>query len=660
MIKKYNRKFNKGFLQARAEPSTFDEKRNTVDVIFATGSPVRRYDWRREEFYNEVLDMSKSSIRLERLNAGAPVLNTHDQWRIEDVIGVVEEATISDGKGFATLRLSDNERNKDIVNNIKSGILRNISVGYKIHKAEERALDNVKEGEVGKEIRAIDWEPLEVSFVPIPADSNAQVRSDNKEEVFDCIVTKILKGDGNMDPKNIPVPKKKEGEGTRTTEPVITPAPKKVVEPQVDVDSVLRAEKKRMAFIYESCKKHSLSDEVRSEFLESEKTIEEIGLEVLRKLEGKQSSKPLNDKTVTVGSENRSQRMQAYGRALLHRSMPKQFKLEKGDNEYNVPGLHALMRTYLRDEHNERNVDQLNNSDLVTRALHTGPDFAQIVENIANKSLMMGYMETSTTYQQFVMNRTVPDLKEISVTRISSGGILDEVQPDGEYTYTTVTADGEKYRVKKYGEIIGFTEELLIDDDLNAFTQIPMFQGQKVQRTENEFFWNLIVTPQLMADNLAIFHADHSNLAAAGSALSVDSLSEARTSFRLQKDPDGKRRLNLVPKYLVVPAALETDAQRLVTMITPRNASDVNPFSGTLEIVVESLLDTEAAIANPHYLFGSMMMGPMAEKATLNNAGPQVTLKDSFDTDGMRTKIKHRFGMRVIDFRQFYKNPGVV
>ena len=185
------------------------------------------------------------------------------------------------------------------------------------------------------------------------------------------------------------------------------------------------------------------------------------------------------------------------------------------------------------------------------------------------------------------------------------------------------------------------------------------FQGQKVQRTENEFFWDLILTPQLMADNIAIFHADHSNLAAAGSALSVDSLSEARTSFRLQKDPDGKRRLNLVPKYLVVPAALETAAQRLVTMITPRNASDVNPFSGTLEIVVESLLDGDTASTTPHYLFGNMMMGPMAEKATLNNAGPQVTLKDSFDTDGMRTKIKHRFGMRVIDFRQFYKNPGV-
>ena len=217
---KYNRKFNKGFLQARAEPSSFDEKRNTIDVVFATGAPVVRFDWRREEFYNEVLDMSKSSIRLDRLNSGAPVLNTHDQYRLESVIGVVEDATVSDGKGFATLRLSDNESNKDVVSNIKAGILRNISVGYKIHKAEERALDGVTEGEVRKEIRAIDWEPLEVSFVPIPADSNAQVRSDNKEEVFDCIVTKILKGDGNMDPKNIPVPKKKEGEGTRAAEPV--------------------------------------------------------------------------------------------------------------------------------------------------------------------------------------------------------------------------------------------------------------------------------------------------------------------------------------------------------------------------------------------------------------------------------------------------------
>jgi HK97 family phage major capsid protein len=59
-------------------------------------------------------------------------------------------------------------------NDVKDGILRNVSVGYRIHKflVDEETSEN----------RAIDWEPMEISMVTVPADASSQVgRADEPE-----------------------------------------------------------------------------------------------------------------------------------------------------------------------------------------------------------------------------------------------------------------------------------------------------------------------------------------------------------------------------------------------------------------------------------------------------------------------------------------------
>ena len=74
---------------------------------------------------------------LSRLNNGqAPVLNTHDAYELENVIGVVERAWIDGTEGRATVRLSDREDIAAWCATSKTGIIKNISVGYNVRTYE--------------------------------------------------------------------------------------------------------------------------------------------------------------------------------------------------------------------------------------------------------------------------------------------------------------------------------------------------------------------------------------------------------------------------------------------------------------------------------------------------------------------------------------------
>ena len=80
-------------MQVRALASTnqVDPEKRTVEVVFATETPVRRrrYEgWDRVVDFDEVLTISKSAIDFTRLNAGAPVLDSHSRYSTRSQVGV--------------------------------------------------------------------------------------------------------------------------------------------------------------------------------------------------------------------------------------------------------------------------------------------------------------------------------------------------------------------------------------------------------------------------------------------------------------------------------------------------------------------------------------------------------------------------------------------
>lgn len=169
---------------AEMRSASFDEAENTVDVVFTTGATVRRYSW-SDGPYDEVLSTDPKCVRLDRLNSGAPFLDTHMSYSLSNVIGCVVRGSAKMGKneGTAKIRLSRADCDKPTVDKIRDGLISNISVGYRVHRVIKNEADS---GETPR-WDVVDWEPYELSAVPMPADAGSQIRADDKSvKLFNC------------------------------------------------------------------------------------------------------------------------------------------------------------------------------------------------------------------------------------------------------------------------------------------------------------------------------------------------------------------------------------------------------------------------------------------------------------------------------------------
>jgi len=151
----------------------------TIELAFSSEEPYERY------FGTEILDHTPSSIRLGRLKDGGALLRNHDTDRH---IGVVEQAAIgTDRVGRAIARFGKGDEAEAAFRDVQDGILRHVSVGYFIHRM---VLEEEKDG---REIfRIMDWEPIEISLVPIPADPTVGLgRAEEKPEVPTLVVRNV-------------------------------------------------------------------------------------------------------------------------------------------------------------------------------------------------------------------------------------------------------------------------------------------------------------------------------------------------------------------------------------------------------------------------------------------------------------------------------------
>jgi hypothetical protein len=174
-------------LDLRADVGAIRDDDRTVELTFSTGAAVLRFDWMTGKRYLETLSMDPKHIRMDRLRNGAPLLDSHSAYTLAHQIGVVERADVDGKKGTASVRFSKRADVEPFYQDVRDKIIRNVSVGYKVYRFEETQ----GRGEMPTRL-ATDWEPYEISMVPLNADSRAQVRGSKDIEVNPCVV--IVRG----------------------------------------------------------------------------------------------------------------------------------------------------------------------------------------------------------------------------------------------------------------------------------------------------------------------------------------------------------------------------------------------------------------------------------------------------------------------------------
>jgi hypothetical protein len=334
-----------------------------------------------------------------------------------------------------------------------------------------------------------------------------------------------------------------------------------------------------------------------------------------------------------------------------------------GSRELRSLTLRELAREYLsRSGTNVRGLSsmQMAGAALGTVRLASTSDFPAIMSNVANKVAMKAYQEAPSTYQAWCAVGDAADFKATSRPQLSEAPSLDLITEDGEYKHGEFSEFKESNQLKTYAKAFRITRQAIINDDLGMLTRIPRAFGSAATRRINDLVYAIVTSGQTMAyDSTALFHADHGNLMS-GAALSSTSLGAGRAKMRVQKGPAGAV-LNLEPRFLLVPAALETTADVILRSAAlpedNKSSATYNPFQNRLTPVVEARLD--AASATAWYLAADPSQVDTIEVLFLDGIqAPVIEETDAMNVDGREYLVRLDVGVRALDHRGLSKNAG--
>ncbi|HOT82583.1 MAG TPA: Mu-like prophage major head subunit gpT family protein [Candidatus Defluviicoccus seviourii] len=676
----------------RLQPDTIDAQARTVELVWSTGAPVRRRDLFTGRRYDEVLSLDPAHVDLSRLNAGAPLLNAHGAYTLLNVLGVVERAWIAnDGgtlAGRAVVRFSEREDVEPLWQDVQAGIIRSVSVGYAV-----RAYEVIEEDGQVPVWRAIDWQPLELSAVPIAADPTAAFRG--SQNITPChlihrAAAAQKKETEAMDPVTPAADSRTEtpfvtSEDTVTrdtaeAEPPSTPASRSdaaavhLVDPRQPATSergtdaagtediarrVVADERARIAGIYDAARKLGLDQGLADTLVRDGATLDQARGLLIDSAAERDRSIETRPHIRMGGLDERETRKAAVETALLHRFDPHRYALTEPARDWRGYSLIEMARAFL--EGDGVRVRGLSRDEIATRALHTTSDFPHILAAVTNKTLRNAYEAAPRTFQPIARRATAADFKEMHRLQLGEAPQLEKVNESGEFKRGTIGEGKERYRVETWGKVIGITRQVIINDDLDAFTRVPSLFGTAAATLESDVVWGIVTSNPNMADGVALFHASHKNLTGTGTALDVANLGKARTAMAKQTGLDGKTVLNIRPAFLVIPSSLELTAEQMIAQnLVPATVANVVPASiRSLAVIAEPRLDP-ASGAVPWYLFASPSAIDTIEYAYLEGQdGVFIETRIGFDVDGVEIKARLDFGAKAIDWRGMHKNAGV-
>jgi hypothetical protein len=424
----------------------------------------------------------------------------------------------------------------------------------------------------------------------------------------------------------------------------------------------------RAADIVDLCIRHGVPN-LAADMIRKNQTIDQARAAVLAELAVRDSNAGGHRNVVNIVTvqDSMQTRMAGIEQAISHRIAPGS-QLDDNGRQYRGMSLIEMGRDFL--EAQGVSTRGKNRMDLAAQILQFRAggmlgtsDFSSLFANVANKRMRNAYEENPGTYSAWAMRApNAPDFKNMQIAQLSGAPEMLRVNEHGEYKYGKLSDGGESYGVLTYGRIVALTRQAIINDDLRAFSRLLAAFGSSSRRLENRTVYAELINNSSLSDGIPLFHADHGNLATgASSALSLASLTAARTAMRLQKGLAGEE-LTLTPSYLIVPAALEQTAYQLTSnLYVPAKASDVNEFRTggrtALEVIVEPVLDKTSSTG--WYLSSASSQIDTVEYCYLDGSeGPVVETELGFEVDGVSYKCRLDFAAKAIDYRGLFKATG--
>jgi hypothetical protein len=654
---------------ARFMPETIDVEKRTVEMVFTTDAPARMWRWKGwdiEEF-NEVLSMDKSAVRMQRMQSGAPLLNAHQRWDMNSQIGVVEKAWLSGNELRGLVRFSSRADVEPLFQDVKDGIIRNGSVGYRVHKYQDVTED--PDAKI-KTLKAVDWEPVEMSLVPVGADPNAGIRAD-------CDISRKSGPEFNeceIEIKALNEQEDEMGKENEGQEGAATPAP--AVDQKAIADAATKAERQRVKEIRAAVKAAKLGEEVATELIDGEKTADAARahiLDLLEKQNAETETRAINS-SVTVGETGREAFIRDAGdwlmiRAGLSAMMEKSLGRKLNPGEFRGMSLFDLAReSLIMSGVRIRGTDRMT---LVGRAFtqrsivaQGSSDFPYLLENVMHKILLGSYETQPDTWSKFCARGTVSDFRAHNRYRAGSFGRLDALLENGEFKKKQIP-DAEKATVQAdtVGNLITLSRKAVVNDDMGAFSQLATMLGRAARLSiEIDVYAALAENSGFgptMSDGKALFHGDHKNIAASAGVPTVTTVESCRTTLAQQRDPSSNEYLHLVPTVWLGPTSLGGQARVVNDAQYDPDTANKLQKPNMVRGLFRDVVDTPRLSGHPWFVFADPNIAPVLEVSFLDGQdAPVLESKEGWSTDGVEWKVRLDYGVDAVDFRGGVRNAG--
>ncbi|NSY59319.1 hypothetical protein [Agrobacterium tumefaciens] len=303
--------------------------------------------------------------------------------------------------------------------------------------------------------------------------------------------------------------------------------------------------------------------------------------------------------------------------------------------------------------HGRRMLNARDIDNIFSRAAHSTSDFPVIFEGAVNRTLEQRYALAQPTFKRFARKKNFRDFRPDTVVKTGDFPMLEKILENGKIKFGSFGEGKEAVQAFSYAIALNISRQMLINDDLGAIAELLTSYGASVALFEEVTFYAGAFNSKL-ADGKAVFHAEHENLAGAGSAITVDSVGDGRKAMSQQKTIDKKPMLANPARIMLVGPNKLTEAEKLLASITPATVSTVNIFSGKFE-----LAETSQIADNSWHLFADPATGSNYRWGYLEGyEAPRVRMDEPFGSQGFSMSVEHDFGCGATDFRFGYRNPG--
>jgi len=289
-----------------------------------------------------------------------------------------------------------------------------------------------------------------------------------------------------------------------------------------------------------------------------------------------------------------------------------------------------------------------------------------ILGAVANKQLLQAYLAVPAVAPQVCGTTDAVDFKSFTRYRMSASGDFEKVGADGELKHGSLDEASYSNQLDTYGKMLTLTRQMMINDDLGAFLQIPKLLGRKCAIAIEKAFFTL-----LLANTGTFFGTGNKNyISGATTTLSSTSLGNALTKFRQQVDAAGDP-IVVDPRFLLVPPELEVAALELYASVSVDNYTasgttkvpNKNIWSNRFPPVVSPYLSNSSYTGystTGWYLFADPADVAAFELAFLRGQRqPTIESADTdFNTLGKQFRAYLDFGVAQADHRGAVKSKG--